>query len=56
MVLCVACVGARASLDDGDGVRERCSQWLPQPDRLQRLGDAALWHAAAATAGEGGEI
>ena len=40
MVLCVACVGARASLDDGDGVRERCSQWLPQPDRLQRLGDA----------------
>ena len=30
---------AYSSLDD-DGVRERCSQWLPQLDRLQRLGDA----------------
>ena len=53
MVLCVACVGARASLDDGDGVRERCSQWLPQPDRLQRLGDAAFMACGRrATAGE----
>ena len=41
------------SLDDGDGVRERCSQWLPQPDRLQRLGDAAFMACGRrATAGE----
>ena len=42
MVLCVSCVCARASLDDGDGVRERCSHWLPESILLLRLGDAAF--------------
>ena len=41
------------SLDDDDGVRERCSQWLPQPDRLQRLGDARYDACICGDSGEG---
>ena len=53
MVLCVSCVGARASLDDGDGVRERCSQWLPQPDRQCGSATQHLWHAVGGDGGGG---
>ena len=52
MVLCVSCVGARSCLSRRRRRRERCSQWLPQPDRLQRLGDAAFMVCFAATAEE----